>query len=334
MNRLMKTACVMGLLIPMLGCTATASPGGSSAPGGEELKVGLSMDALDSGFWIATEEAIQAEVKEQGVVLTSMMAEGDPNKQNQHCDNLIAQGVKALIIAPKDGDAIQACVKKAKDAGVYVVMMNRPVQGDTLPDVQVLSDNYTMAKEELQWFADRARNNGEKYKTLLLIGNLGDENAVERKNGYLEAAEANTDVIEIVAQVPTEWKHEVTLAGMQNALAAYPDINLVITPSDFLWPPIQTALTQVGRWATIGEPNHMAVLSFDGDETGMQMLKDGYSWANAAQAADVQGKLSVQWAVKLIKGEKPEQVNLMDPGILATVDNCTEVCPKVWSWKA
>lgn len=320
----------------MVGC-APSAPAAGSGPGtaaAGSIKIGLSMDSLESGFWVATEKAVKAEAQKQNVELVTVMAEGDANKQNQQCDNMIAQGVKAIMIAPKDGAAIQACVKKAKDAGVYTVMINRPVQGDAKPDMQILSDNYAMAKAEVQWFADRARKAGKTYKALVLIGNLGDENAAQRKKGHLEATDANKDVIDVVAQVPTEWKHEVALAGMQNALQAHPEINLVITPSDFLYPPIKTSLTQVNKWAKIGEANHMEILSFDGDETGMKMLKEGYSEADAAQAADKAGEQSVQWAVKLVKGEKPAQVDMLDAGILATVDNCATVCPTVWGWKA
>jgi ABC-type sugar transport system substrate-binding protein len=284
------------------------------------MLVGLSMDSLESAFWIANEKAIKAQAVKDNVKLVEVIAEGDANKQNQQIENLIAQGVKAIIIAPKDGSAIEAAVQKAKDAGIPVIMDNRPVQGDILPDLQVLSDNQTMARQVLQWFVDKAKAEGKTYKALLLIGALSDQNALERKAGHLEVLDANKDVIEVVAQVPSEWKQDVALAGIQNAFQANPDINLIITPSDFLLPPIQSALEQIGRWKKIGEEN------------GMSALKNGYSWANAAQAADGTGFLVVDWAVKLANGIKPPQVNFLDPGIIATIDNCATVCPTIWGW--
>ena len=290
------------------------------------------MDSLESAFWVANHAAMQQRAAEKGVDLVEVMAEGDPNKQNQQVENLIAQGVKAIIIAPKDGAAIEAAVKKAKAAKIPVIMDNRPVQGDVLPELQILSDNYTMAKAAMQWFVDKAKAQKKTYKALLLIGNLGDENAVQRKKGHLEVTDANKDVIDVVAQVPTEWKHDVALAGMQNAFQANPDINLIITPSDFLFPPIKSVLEQIGRWKQIGEDGHVAIVSFDGDENGMQYLNDGYNWVDAAQAADTTGFLAVDWAIKLANGEKPDQTTILDPGIIAHIDNCAEVCPKVWGW--
>ena len=164
------------------------------------------------------------------------------------------------------------------------------------------------------------------------MGNLADENAVERLKGHKEVLDANKDVVEVVAQIPTEWNHEVALKGMQNALQGNPGVNLVVTPSDFLYPPLRSALEQVNKWEKIGSPNHVAIVSFDGDETGMQYLKDGYSECDAAQSAAGTGEQAVEWAVKLSKGEKPPQPIVRDPGILVTVDNFAEVAPTVWSY--
>lgn len=354
MKRMLFVVLTMAMVAGLFGCAPAATPAPAAAapaaeaaapaapaaeeaaapaaPAAKKVKIGLSMDSLESAFWVANHTAMQNKAKEMGVEMVEAMAEGDPNKQNQQVENLIAQGVTALIIAPKDGAAIVAAIKKAKEAGIPVIMNNRPVQGDVKPELQILSDNYVMAKEALQWFVDKARAEKKTYKALLLIGNLGDENAVERKKGHTEILEASKDVIEVVAEVPTEWKHEVALAGMQNAFQAHPDIDLIITPSDFLFPPIKSVLEQTNHWKKIGEEGHVAIVSFDGDEVGMQYLKDGYNWVDAAQSADNTGNLAVEWAVKLSNGEKPDEDVFRDPGVIANIDNCKEVCPSVWGW--
>jgi ABC-type sugar transport system substrate-binding protein len=304
----------------------------AAARGADKLKIGLSMDSLESAFWVANHDAIVAKAKAMGVGLVEVMAEGDPAKQNQQMENLIAQKVDAIICAPKDGAAIVASAKKAQAAGIPVIMDNRPVQGKFVPALSLLSDNYAMAKAATQWFVDRAKKEGKTYKAILLVGNLADENAVERLKGHKEVIDANKGVITVVAQIPTEWNHEVALKGLQNALQANPDVTLLITPSDFLYPPIKSALEQVKKWAKIGQPNHVAIVSFDGDEGGMQYLKDGYSEVDAAQSAAGTGELAVEWAIKLKKGEKPPQPIYRDPGIIVNVDNFKELAPKVWSY--
>ncbi|MEA5067820.1 MAG: hypothetical protein VB067_02425, partial [Christensenellaceae bacterium] len=94
----------------------------------------------------------------------------------------------------------------------------------------------------------------------------------------------------------------------------------------------QSSLEQIGKWAKRGEENHVAVISFDGDVNGMQMLKDGYNWANAAQGAVGQGHMCVEAAVSLIKGETLTESDTIDPGIIATFENLDQVAALVWGW--
>jgi ABC-type sugar transport system substrate-binding protein len=272
------------------------------------------------------------EAKKKGVEVIPMIAEGDAAKQNVQIENLIARRVDAVLCIPKDSSAIVKSIKNCKAAGIPIVMINRSVSGKVLPDVQVIANNQVMAEKVIQSFADRARREGKKYNVVLLIGNLSDENAALRKAGHQKAIAANPDVFKLVSEVPTEWNLDTTLKGLQNALQANPEASLIVTPSDYLWSPIRSVLEQRGRWAKIGEANHFPVVSFDGDEVGMQYLKDGYSWGNAAQDAVLEAQLAVEWALKLIDGKNPPQNIIYDEGQIVTSDNFKELAPKVWSY--
>jgi ABC-type sugar transport system substrate-binding protein len=272
------------------------------------------------------------EAKKRGVEVIPMIAEGDAAKQNVQIENLIARRVDAVLCIPKDSSAIVKSIKNCKAAGIPIVMINRSVSGKVLPDAQVIANNQVMAEKVLQSFADRARREGKKYNVILLIGNLSDENAALRKAGHQKAIAANPDVFKLVSEVPTEWNLDNALKGLQNALQANPEASLIVTPSDYLWPPIRSVLEQRGRWAKIGEANHFPVVSFDGDEVGMQYLKDGYSWGNAAQDAVLEAQLAVEWALKLIDGKTPPQNIIYDEGQIVTTDNFKELAPKVWSY--
>ena len=222
---------------------------------------------------------------------------------------------------------------KRTDLRILIIINNREIQSDeVIPDLQVLSDNESMAYSIVKWFGEKARAAKEKYKVILLVGNLGDQGAVNRQKGHKRAIEEFSDVFELVSEIPTEWNHDIALKGLQNALQANPDANLIITPSDFLYPPIRSALEQAKKWAKIGEPNHTALLTFDGDEVGMQYLKDGYSEGDAPQNPVFEGEQCVEWAVKMAKGEKPTEKVIYDNGIIVNVDNFEEVGPTVWSW--
>ena len=76
----------------------------------------------------------------------------------------------------------------------------------------------------------------------------------------------------------------------------------------------------------------MAVISFDGDVNGMQMMKDGYNWANGAQGAIEEGYLCVEIAVKFLNGEEVTEADMIDPGIVCNLENFEEVRESVWGW--
>ena len=302
------------------------------AGAGKTITLGRSYDSLESAWLVVNHRAVTEEAQRRGAKVISVMAEGDAAKQNVQIENLLARQVDAIICFPKDSAAIVKSIKNCRAAGVPIVMINRPVSGAILPDVQIIANNQDMAYKVLKSFANMARARGATYKVVLLIGNLSDENAVLRKAGHQRALAENSDVLSLVAEVPTEWNQDTALKGLQNALQANPGASLIVTPSDYLFPPIRAVLQQRSRWAKRGEPGHFAVVSFDGDEVGMQHLKDGYSWANAAQDAHLEAKLAVEWAFNLIAGRQPPQRVIYDEGQIVTADNFNEVAPNVWSY--
>lgn len=315
------------MLVMMLLMVAAITPASAAS-----YTVGLSMDNLDTEFWQGNYKAIHEKAKELGIEIIEVMAGGDANKQNEQISDLIAKGCKVIIIAAVDSSSIISAIEECADAGVKTIMDNRSCP-DGNPDATVVASNEQMAYDEMTWLIGYAKTQGITFdNAIMLIGDLGDENAVQRYNGFTKAIEETPGVVTVAVEVPTEWNQEVALAGLQNALQSNPDIDLIITPSDFLWTPIQSALEQVGKWGKIGEANHVAVISFDGDVNGMQMMKDGYNWANAAQGAIEEGHICVEIALKFLKGEEVESSEMIDPGIVCTIENFDKVKESVWGW--
>jgi len=306
---------------------------GGRGDAAKTITLGLSYDSLESGWLVVNHAAVVEEAKKHGVETVSVMAEGDPSKQNMQIENLIARRVNAIICFPKDSSAIVTSIKKCKEAGIPIVMINRSVSGNILPDVQVVANNKAMAERVLDVFAERAKREGKTYKLVLLIGNLSDENAALRKAGHLQSITKNPDVFKLLAEIPTEWNLDTALKGLQNALQANPEVNLIVAPSDYLWPPIKSVLEQNGRWAKVGASNHISVVSFDGDQMGMQFLKDGYNEADAAQDAKLEAQLAVESALKLAGGEKATKNFTYDEGQIVTIENFKDVAPAVWSYR-
>lgn len=302
---------------------ASTAPAPDPVAADEEITVGISLDAIESQMWVENQKSMHDSLDALGIKYTEVIADGDAQKQNQQIETLIASGVDAIIIAPKDGTSIVSAIKKCNEAGMPVVMNNRAAGEGATVACTVSSDNKTMVEREMQYVLDKAKADGKKYKVLKFIGSLTDVNAIARDDGFKAIAEANPDIFEVVAEVPTEWKAELALSGALNAFQATPDINMIFSPSDALLPAIQSALKQTDKWHTVDDAKHVTFVTFDGAKDAVDQIKAKFVDIVSVQDATVQGKLCVENAVKLAKGETVEP-NAYDPGFEVTIENVEE----------
>ena len=133
--------------------------------------VGLSMDDLNTEFWQGNYKAIYEKAAELDVEIVEAIAGGDANTQNEQIADMIAKGVKVIIIAPKDSSAIEAAIQECQDAGVKTIMDNRNTAGNVAADAAVLSDNEQMAYDEMTWLINYAKAQNVTFdNAIMLIG--------------------------------------------------------------------------------------------------------------------------------------------------------------------
>jgi ABC-type sugar transport system substrate-binding protein len=213
------------------------------------------------------------------------------------------------------------------------VLYNRPPAKNDGRSVTVVADNFKITQETVRHMAEVAKKTGKKHKAMVLIGDLGDMNGVARRDGFNAAVKEYPDVIQVVAEIPTEWNQERALAGVTNALQAHPDISFIFTSSDFLFPSLVSALKTAGKYKKIGEEGHVILGGFDGDATAHRMLVDGYLDADGVQDVAFECAQSVEAVLKLRAGEKVDEI-IRDPGFVIHQGNLQTAKDKMWGAKA
>ena len=176
---------------------------------------------------------------------------------------------------------------------------------------------------------EQAKASGKQHKAMILIGDLGDINAVNRRKGFNDAIAEYSDIIELVAEIPTEWNQEKALAGVTNALQAQPDINFIFTSSDFLFPSLVSALKNADKYHPVGHEKHVLLGGFDGDAMAYKMLETGYLDADGVQDVYYECSAAVQAILRRLKGEQIENV-IVDPGFVIHQGNLQEMAGKMW----
>lgn len=309
--------------------TSAAAPEQEAGKGNKKLKIGVAFETLQTAYWVAGFNAMKEDIEARGFEMLEAIADGDSNRQLEQVQNFIAQKVDGIIVVPKDDKTVIPMIKAANKANIPIVLYNRPPAESDAKSVTVVADNKKITMDTVQFMVDQAIEQGGKYKAMILIGDLGDQNAINRRDGFFEIVDQYPDLIEVVAKVPTEWNQEKALAGVTNALQANPDINFIFTSSDFLFPSLVSALKAADKYHKIGEPGHVILGGFDGDDTAYQMLKEGYLDATGVQDVFFESKMAVQAIVDQLEGkEVPEFI--YDPGFVIHQGNLAEKEKDMW----
>lgn len=307
-------------LLFLVGCSRSGEP-----------TVAVNFDTLQTEFWVESFDILKSNLEEGGFRVAGSVADGDENRQLEQIRNAITRGVDGIIVAPKNDQAILPAIRLANEAGIPIVVYNRPPAegpGD-LEFVTVVADNYSIARSTVEYMVGICRARGGLYKALILIGDLGDKNSIDRRRGFEDALKGSGSFIEVVARIPTDWDQEKARSGIINALQVNPDINFIFTSSDFLLPSIVAALKSKDLYHVAGHPEHVVLGGFDGDATAYGMLKDGYLDATGVQDLYFEAEAATDAIRRLRAGESVPQ-RIMDPGFVIHQSNLEEKKGRMW----
>lgn len=318
---------VLGTLFGPLGCSDSGSSG--SANGTQQKTIGVAFETLQTEYWVAGFDAIKKELEQRGFTVLEAVADSDPNRQLQQIRNFVTRRVDGIIMVPKDAKSCIPAIRAANDAKIPIVLFNRPAGESDTQSVAVQADNFQIAKDTVAFMIEKARERGGKHKAMIVLGDMGDINAIGRRDGFEAAVKDHSDLIEVVSQVPSEWNQEKAQAGVVNGIQAHPDIRFIFTSSDFLLPSIVSALKAVGKFHKTGEEGHVILGGFDGDATAYQLLADGYLDATGVQDVYFEAEASVQALVDLMDGKTVEPL-IRDPGFVIHQGNREEKAPRTW----
>lgn len=297
----------------------------------DKKTIAVLFDGLYSPFWVAGLDAIKADLEKRGFTMLQAISDQDDNRQFEQVKAMLAQKVDGIIIVQTDSNAVIPAIREANKANVPMVHFNRPPAESDAFSVAVQADNRRITNETVQYMVDVAKKRGGTYKAAILIGDLGDPNAIGRRDGFFDIVDKNADIIEVVARIPTEWNADKAFSGLTNAFQANPDINFLFTSSDFMFPQITQVMQVADKYYKIDDPKHVIFGGFDGDATAYELMKDGYLDADGVQDLFYEAKLAVDAIVDLQAGKTVEKL-LLDPGFAITQANFKEMEERMWGY--
>ncbi len=281
---------------------ATAAAGGTSGAAGGKPTIALVVKTLNNPFFIEMQKGAEEAAQKAGVTLLVQAAdrEVDVERQMQIIENLIERKVSALCITPSGSREIVPVIVKANKAGIPVVIV------DTRADEKALaaaggkiatfigSDNYDGGKLAGAFMAEKL---GGKGSVVVLEGIPGHETGDERLRGFREVI-AKSPGIKIVASQPANWERDQGFNVFQNILQANPGVTGLFACSDLM------ALGAMEAIAAAGKTGKILVVGFDAQPEARAAVKKGTMGATVAQFPTRMGATAVEYAVKILRGEK------------------------------
>lgn len=298
----------------------------------EEINVGFSFATQEGTFWKAiqvyTDKAAQEYGEANGVDfnISYTIADNDAGKQQNDIKDLIAKSPDVIVMAPMDSSAILSSIKECHEAGIPVITTSRQenpeATGNQRADVFVGLDTTEQAYTTGVSVIERMIEDGyapEDIHPINMIGDLADENAVNRSAGFQRACEEQG--VTIVQDIPFEWNTEKCLSLLSAALVANPEVNCIFIPSDSHLASAQAAMEQNDMWHKYGEEGYVYLCSQDGSVEGLPYVKDGYCVASTSYDHWPVCEKLVEEIVVLANGGTPENEIEMMSGRVVTPEN-------------
>lgn len=290
-------------LIPMLGMTGFASAK-------EIKKVGLAVANLQANFFNQIKQSVEAYAKDKGIEVVTVDAKGDSATQVSQVQDLLTQGIDALIYIPAGATAAAVPTKAAKAAGVPVINVDRNADGAP-GDTFIATDSVSSAKQVCDYISKQAGGKGE---LIIIHGQKGTTPEVDRSKGCGEALSSYPD-IKVVGELWSEgWHQDEGFKLTQDLLQAHPNVSIIFAQADAL----ALGAAQAVKVANLG--SKVWVGGFDGDTAALTALKDGVFDVTATQQTMGMGRMALDAAVTIVGGGSVPAIQLQD-ATLTTKEN-------------
>lgn len=327
----MKTSSKLALLLLLVFMLLTNIQCARRGDSEDRLTVCFAFQDLETEFWVAAHKAITETLRAKGIKVIERNAHQDANRQLEQIRDAMAQEVDGIIIIPQDGESAVTIIGEANRAGIPIGVFNRPPANKSNPALVITADNEKIAEQAVAYMAKAAGQLNRKMTPLILVGDLGDRNSIERRQGFYNVIDKNPGLFKKPIEVPTKWDAVTTLANLEAALQTEPGVDFIFTSSDFLYPQIRAVLEPLGKWKPIGEAAHVILGGLDGDSTAYKLMKTGYVDATGVQDLFFEANTIMDALLKAIdKGQKTPEKWIQDPGFALTQENMAQRELDMW----
>lgn len=258
----------------------------------DSKKIGLAISTLNNPFFVSMKEGAEKKAKELGYELVVLDSQNEAAKERSNIEDLVQQGVAAIIVNPTDSDAVVNAIKVANDAEIPVLTVDRKSNGGTVAS-HIASDNVKGGQMAAEFILSKL---GGKANIVELQGIPGASATRDRGAGFHKGVDGKAGV-KVVSSQPADFDRQKGLSVMENIMQATPNFDAIFAHNDEMALGALKALK--GKKAL--------VVGFDGTADAIKAVEAGEMAATIAQQPDLMGTMAVENAIKVINKENVEK---------------------------
>jgi len=274
-----------------LAAIAAASP--ASAPAqGAKITIGVALAQDDNPLYILMLRGIRARAQELGWDVVAVSSNEDKLKQINGVQDLIARGVKGVLISPIDAVGVNAAYDAAAQAKIPIISIAR---GSASPNqtLHVAINEKQIGSEIAEW---TAKHIGGQGKVAMILGPSGAPAFRNLAEGYTDVMAKHAG-IKIVFRTEGALTRERGVKHAEDALAANPDLKAIYNSNDDVaLGAMQAVLAANRKGATL-------VTGMNGVPPALRAVKDGNLALTVELNAFEWGRLGVDMLNRILKGE-------------------------------
>jgi ABC-type sugar transport system substrate-binding protein len=299
------------MLLVAAGC------GGSHEQARDRERVGAVLPMFSHPFFVAQQKGLKDEALKHGLLLDIRDGQDDDQKQIMQVETLLNLGCAALILCPRDENALVTAVESANRAKVPVITMNRRVNGGKVV-CYVGADDADGGRVQGRALVEALGPNGGKI--LYLQGTPGSSPQISRRQGLLDVLKDHPE-IEIAADPFTNFQEDKAKAVMTGLVRRFAkgEIRAIVAQADEMALPAAEVARGEG-W------DEVIVIGFNGTKEAFAAVRSGLLYATVLQDAADQGERAVRAAVDLLEG-RPLPAVVLTPLPLVTKANVDKLRP-------
>jgi len=237
---LMKTTALAALVVGSLTLA------GSAIGQDKTYTIGVSVPTADHGWTGGVDFFAQQSVdrlqKAYPNLKFVLATAPDSTKQAADLEDMVTtRNIDGLVILPGDPDAMTASIKKVKDAGKWVTVVDRALSQPGIPDLYVAGDNPGLGATTAAYFKSAMPNGGK----IVILRGLPIPIDKQRFDAFMEGIKDTK--IQVLDNQFANWNRDDGYKVMQDFLTKYPEIDAVWAQDDDILVGALKAAKEAGR---------------------------------------------------------------------------------------